>query len=110
MMKFFYRTLLVVTVLAAPFAWADEEVLIDAVEYERLIINWQPNAQRLATVLAYECDTCSPRRLEINPNTELQDENGELLLIGHLSNKVDWAGTIQTLSNNPKAIIKIMLH
>ena len=110
MTKLMYRLLIACLVLMAPTAWANEEALIQAVEYDRLIVNWQPNAQRLAAVLAYECNTCAPKRLKVNADTILQNEEGQYLAIEHLKSKVDWAGTVQTLSDNPTAIIKIMLQ
>lgn len=87
-----------------------EEPLILASEYERLIVNWSPNGKSLATVLAYECTACPPKRLKINLDTELVNEHGEHLPIEHLRSKVDWAGTLQTTSSSELEIIKIMLH
>lgn len=92
-------------------AYADEnELLIHAVEYERIIINWNPRGQQLARVLAYACTDCEIKTFSINTDTELEDENGRLLDIHQLAEKIDWQGTIQTTNRDPNLIIKIMLH
>lgn len=98
-----------IAVLGASATQAEEAGYINAVEYERLIINWNPNGTRLAQVLAYSCQTCAPVRLEVHQNT-LLEESGETIHIEHLKSRVDWAGTVQTLSSQPDAITKIMLH
>lgn len=108
MKKLISAALLVFAVLASQASFAEEQPELRAIEYERLIIKWNPNAQRLATVLAYECQDCAPVRLEITRDTVLQAGN-ELLLIDHLKTRVDWAGVVQTLGNQPNTIIKIML-
>ena len=95
-------------VLTAHTALAEEVPELSAVEYDRLIVNWSPNAQRLANVLAYRCQTCAPVRLQITRDTELQAGN-EALPIEHLKQRVDWAGLVQTLSSQPDTIIKITL-
>lgn len=108
MKKLISAALLVFAVLASQASFAEEQPELRAIEYERLIINWNPNAQRLATVLAYACKDCAPVRLEITRDTVLRAGN-ELLLIDYLKTRVDWAGVVQTLGNQPNTIIKIML-
>lgn len=88
---------------------AEDADYFNAVEYERLIVNWNPVGTRLARVLAYSCQACTPVRLEIHQNTKLE-EYGKPLHIEYLKTRVDWAGTVQTLGNQPHTIIKIMLH
>lgn len=102
--------LLVAGILASFAGQAEEQPLIEAVEYERLIVNWSPNDQRLATLLAYEDGTKAPKRLLIRQDTELENEHGESLPIEHLKARIDWDGTVQTLSSNPGVAIKILLH
>lgn len=109
MKKFISAAVLAFATLAFHTAHA-EETLVLASEYEHLIVNWSPNDKRLATVLGYECSTCVPKRMQINQETELVNEYGEQLPIEHLKNKVDWEGTVQTLSTSTSDIIKIMLH
>lgn len=87
-----------------------DEFLIEAVEYERIIINWNPQGNQLARVLAYECTECEMKSFVINSNTQLEDQDGLALNINELSKKIDWQGTIQTINNNPQLIIKLMLH
>ena len=92
-------------------AYAQEsEVLINAVEYERIIVNWNPQSSQLARILAYECIDCEVKSFIVNKNTQLQDEQGQPLNIYKLADKVDWEGTILTKSDAPNIIFKIMLH
>ena len=94
----------------APAYAQENEVLINAVEYERIMVNWNPQTNQLARVLAYECTECEVKGFIVNRDTELEDENGQLLDIYELSKKIDWQGTIQTTDHNPQLIIKLMLH
>lgn len=87
-----------------------DEFLIEAVEYERIIINWNPQSNQLARVLAYECAECEMKSFVVHSNTQLEDKDGLVLNVNELARKVDWRGTIQTLNNDPKTIIKLMLH
>lgn len=109
MRKIISATLLTITTFVTHNISAEEPLII-ANEYERLIVNWSPTKKHLATILAYECASCSPQRLQVNQNTELVSEYGEQLPIEHLKSKVDWAGTVQTLDSNNLEIIRIMLH
>ena len=81
----------------------EDELLIHAVEYERIIVNWNPQGKQLARVLAYECIDCEVRSLVVSSETRLEDENGISLDIQQLAKKVDWRGTIQTTNQIGRA-------
>lgn len=102
--------LLAIAALSTTATRAEESGHVNAVEYERLIVNWNPSGTRLARVLAYGCQTCAPVRFEIHQNTELEGEDGSPLDIEFLKTRVDWAGTVQTLEGQTDSIYKIMLH
>src|SRR5690554_3495733 len=65
----------------------DQEFFIDAVEYEKIIVNWNPQGNQLARALAYECASCEVKSLVLNSETQLEDENGRTLDIQNLSRK-----------------------
>lgn len=89
---------------------AGDELLVSAVEYEKIIVNWNPQGNQLARALAYECASCEVKMLVLNSETQLEDENGRTLDIQNLSRKVDWQGTIHTTNRAPNIIVKIKLH
>lgn len=88
----------------------DQGLFIEAVEYEKIIVNWNPHGDQLARVIAYECLECDVKYLVVNRDTQLENEDGQALDISELSKKVDWGGTIQIVRNNPNIVFKIMLH
>lgn len=88
----------------------ENELLVHAVEYERIIVNWNPQGNQLARVLAYSCSDCEVKSFVVTTETQLEDENGISLDIHQLSEKIDWQGTIQTTNRNPNLITSIMLH
>lgn len=93
------------------YSHADEdELLIHAVEYEKIIVNWNPQGNQLARVLAYECFDCEVKNFTVSVDTLLEDEDGISLDIQQLARKVDWEGTIQTIGRDSSLIIKIMLN
>lgn len=89
---------------------AEDELLINAVEYDKIIVNWNPNSNQLARIIASECYDCKIKNLIVNHDTQLEDENGNSIEIHELSKKVDWQGTILTTNRNPNIVIKILLH
>ncbi len=88
----------------------ENELLVHAVEYERIIVNWNPQGNQLATVLAYSCSGCEVKSFVVTTRTQLEDENGVSLGIHQLAEKIDWQGTIKTTNRDPNLITKIMLH
>lgn len=105
---FLFFVLTVVTMFNA-YA-AEDELLISAIEYDKILVNWNPQGSQLGRVLAYECNDCAVKKLFLNDETQLEDENGRALDIHELSRKVDWQGTIQTTNRDPDLIIKIKLQ
>lgn len=92
-------------------AQAEQENLLLADEYERLIVNWSSKGNdSIAAVLAYPCKACSPVRLLLTRDSELEDAEGQLQPVEMLKSKVEWEGSVQVMSAAPQRIVRIMLH
>lgn len=108
-----YLTFLACCLAALPSAQAqdqpaDQEVLLETIESPRLIVNWNPGAQRLGTLLVYPCADCEMLTLSIDRDTRLT-RRGQVLDISTLAKKADWSAHVTRSSQAPGRALDIAI-
>lgn len=112
-MKSILTTLLSLLTLVLSLAQATElpdEELFETIEAQRLVVNWNPRSDSLATVLVYTCDTCEIQTMFIDARTQLVlGEEQQPLDINALAERVDWNGHVRISNQAPTRIIKLQI-
>ncbi|MCY1552680.1 hypothetical protein D9M68_890900 [compost metagenome] len=96
----------------APMAHAEDtssELLIEAIEVERLIVNWSPSGQILGRVIVYRCADCAPETMTFDKDTQLFI-NEQIRPIAEIGSKADWTGLITVTNHAPNKIIKFNIY
>lgn len=88
---------------------AKSETLREAIEADRIIVNWSPNGQLAGRAIVYLCPTCEPTSMQFYQDTELLID-GQPRPISEIASKVDWAGVVTVTNQHPDQIIKFSLY
>ena len=88
---------------------AMSETLREAIEAERIIVNWSPNGQVAGRAIVYLCPTCEPKSMQFHQDTELLID-GQPRPLSEIASKVDWAGVVTVTNQHPDQIIKFGLY
>lgn len=88
---------------------AMSETLREAIEAERIIVNWSPNGQVAGRAIVYLCPSCEPKSMQFDQDTELLID-GQPRPLNEIASKVDWAGVVTVTNQAPDQIIKFSLY
>ena len=100
---------LALTVTIAMSQPAMSETLREAIEADRIIVNWSPSDQAAGRAIVYMCPTCEPKSMQFYQDTELLID-GQPRPISEIASKVDWAGVVTVTNQHPDQIIKFSLY
>ena len=85
------------------------ELLTQAIEVDKFIVNFSPSGKDLGRVIAARCPECAPEIMTFDQDTLLVISE-QFRSINEIGQKAEWSGLITVTNQNPNHIIKFTIY